>query len=201
MSRSFYKKRAFLKARKMNTRSEQEESAIQIAVHGLLKFMYDDQRLAWNRQLSDLSSTNAEYYNRSETYAIYFEGSRYQPLPEWEFEDVENPFCLPLHPDHPELHEKMRLIAFQLGQIRKEREAVKRFIVGLFHLKITKDQFVSILGDNLLEACHRSLWGQILDTSNSQSLFQVDAIKRYTEDNKDIVDLIGERRLINLVLQ
>lgn len=162
--------------------------------------MYKDQLDNWNKQLETLSATNAQYHGRSEKYAVYYNGKRYSKLTTWEYEQQDPEFCLPLHPEHPELEDQMRVIADQMDTLKNERNLVSRFIAGILHLNVTKEQFVRILGDNLLEGIPKTITDAIFRNGSSEPL-QQESIKRYAEENQDIVDMIGERRLINLVLR
>lgn len=200
MSRSYYSRKKIRTYRFRKTK-EQEDSILHMAVKQILDFLYADQVVHWNAQIGKLSAKNADYYGRKEEYAVHFQGKRYRPIAIMESEQQELETCLPLHPEHPELFEEMRLVADQLHQLEKERTEAKRFISGLFQLGVTEDQFVEILGENLLSAVPGSIMGGLLATTSPPMEAQKQSIDRYIQENQDIIDTLGERRLINILVK
>lgn len=165
-----------------------------------MQHLYTEAFEHWNEELWKFAQKNTLLHGRSGIYSVHYEGRRYFPIQINHLDDEQTPFCLIVHPEHPELMEEMGLIADRFDQLEKERYAVSRFVGGLLKLGINHDQFERILGDHLKEACNASLLDQVLDCSGKQLLGQQESIRTYVQQNQDIVDMIGERRLINLIV-
>jgi len=173
----------------------------------IMHCLHQPQLDRWNKELERISCRNLALHNRSNnslhnksnnyTYAIYFEGRNYSPKALYPLDDNTTEFVIVLHPD---LYDEMQLVAHQLDRLDRERYAIGRFVSGLLTLGVNEEQFEGILGDNVLSACSRNLLNQCLDLSGTQPKAQELSIKNYVKENQDIVDLIGERRLINLVI-
>ena len=198
MYRRSFKTRSY----RMSRKKEREDSYEDVLHAQIMQHLYGKQLNHWSEAIENLSRRNAKYHHRPDlvNHSVYYQGRIYNRKSLYAVDDPETPFVLVLHPEAPELLEEMEVIADMVDRLEQERYAVGRFVNGLLTLGVTEAQFDRILGDNVSSACSRHLLNQVLDLSGLQHEAQQESVNRYVEENQEIVDLIGERRLINLVI-
>lgn len=185
----------------------------ELAARQALRKLYFKPVKYWNDRLLNVCLLNQEAHGRKigklGVYSIHFDNRRWTPIYEsdddWlNFIDEtpkEGVYCLPLHDNRPEFHDHMVEIAQELGELRDECHAAKRFISGLSLFPIPEKVFREILGDTLANGLELLLDKITLPASrasewNENSQFSLDTFIRC---NKGVATMMNQRILLNMI--
>lgn len=170
----------------------------------LLEKLYKAQLNYWNNRLRAVAIKNTRAHGRgwaanAHEYVIYYNDKswQYQVL-DW-VEKEHSKFCLPLHPDFPQMEDEMEEIAFEFEEIRLEMYEADRFISGLVTMPAPPEVLEQILGDTLYSACKDVLLryrsANECTWNNSSEL----TLNTYVAKNQRIIRLMTERLMLNLI--
>jgi hypothetical protein len=168
----------------------------------LMKRLYQAQFRHWNNKLILLSKTNAQCYGRSrykDNYGVYFKNKSWYPEHlDWTNKE-ENKYCLPLHPDFPNMLIEMGIIAEELQELQDEKYEADRFLSGLVLFNMPPNIMKETLGHTLYAPVRFFIERFASDLKFDWSESEEFSLITYIGKNQTILKAMHERLMLNLI--
>jgi hypothetical protein len=181
--------------------SEFRQTALQQILHRL----YYEQLTYWNKELTQVRYKNTQAHAKSNfdahmSYGIYHNGKRFFHEHMSREDNEDQKFTpLPIHPERKDLHNRMDVVADELGDIVEEKYAVNRYISNLLTFPFTLGVMKDILGDMLYESCEAVLSRHVLECSAQWGNAAQESLSLFVTENASTGKKLKERLLVNLI--
>lgn len=164
-----------------------------------------------NKELKQILLNNAAAHNRStnEVYTLFFDGKARGLLSVMpHHEEKSNVFCLPLHETLKPGEQNIRNLVEEIESVREEIYQVDRFISHLVTIRIPMSKLREYLGETLTNLMQKvpakyNVWAfkPVLEDEITTNWHQnsEEMLKALIEPNKEIINKMKERILLNLI--